>query len=65
MARYFRLATAKRQAEELYDLRRDPHQLENVAGRLAHADAQRQQLEGWLRERAIRARPRMTTDGIR
>jgi arylsulfatase A-like enzyme len=50
---YFRLATAKRPAEELYDLRRDPAQLENVVGRPAYRDAQgrlRAELEGWLRE---------------
>jgi hypothetical protein len=50
---YFRLATAKRPAEELYDLRRDPAQLENVVGQPAYRDAQgrlRAELEGWLRE---------------
>ena len=33
IGRAFALATDKRPAEELYDLRKDPHQLENVAGR--------------------------------
>ncbi len=33
IARYFNLATDKRPAEELYDLRKDPQQIENVAGR--------------------------------
>jgi arylsulfatase A-like enzyme len=65
ISRYFRLATAKRPAEELYDLRNDPHQLENVAGRPAHASAQqrlRQQLESWLRETGD---PRVTMDDDR
>jgi arylsulfatase A-like enzyme len=65
ISRYFRLATAKRPAEELYDLRNDPHQLENVAGRPAHASAQhrlRQQLESWLRETGD---PRVTLDDDR
>jgi N-sulfoglucosamine sulfohydrolase len=65
IARYFQLATAKRPAEELYDLRNDPHQLENVAGRPAFAEAQRrlrQQLESWLGETGD---PRATADDDR
>jgi arylsulfatase A-like enzyme len=65
ISQYFRLATAKRPAEELYDLRNDPHQLENVAGRPAHAEAQRrlrQQLDAWLRETGD---PRAMTDDDR
>ena len=65
IVRYFRLATAKRPAEELYDLRNDPHQLENVAGRPMYADAQRrlrQQLDAWLRETGD---PRATNDDDR
>jgi len=65
IARYFRLAMATRPAEELYDLRTDPHQLENVAGRPAYAEAQRrlrQQLEAWLRETGD---PRATRDDDR
>lgn len=65
IVRYFRLATAKRPAEELYDLRSDPHQLENVAGRPMYADAERrlrQQLDAWLRETAD---PRAANDDDR
>lgn len=65
IARYFRLATAKRPSEELYDLRTDPDQLENIAGQPAHAKEQRrlrQQLEAWLRETGD---PRATTDDDR
>jgi N-sulfoglucosamine sulfohydrolase len=53
IAPYFKLATAKRPAEELYDLVRDPEQVENVAGHAAHRDAQRRlrmELDVWLRE---------------
>jgi N-sulfoglucosamine sulfohydrolase len=65
ISRYFRLATAKRPAEELYDLKNDPHQLENVAGRPAHAGARhhlRQLLDAWLHETGD---PRVTTDDDR
>jgi arylsulfatase A-like enzyme len=53
IAPFFQLATAKRPAEELYDLRRDPDQLKNVAGQSAHRAAQRRlrgELDRWLRE---------------
>ena len=49
------MATAKRPGEELYDLRKDPDQLENVAGRAAYVDTQRrlrQDLDKWLRATA-------------
>lgn len=65
MARYFELATAKRQGEELYDLKRDPEQLVNVAGQPAHRDAQRRlrlELDRWLRETGD---PRATRDDDR
>jgi arylsulfatase A-like enzyme len=65
IASYFQLATAKRPAEELYDLRRDPHQVENVAGRPAHRAAQqrlRAELDRWMRETAD---PRATEDDDR
>jgi N-sulfoglucosamine sulfohydrolase len=53
ITKFFDLATAKRPAEELYDLARDPDQLRNVAGQPAHVAAKRrlrQQLDSWLRE---------------
>lgn len=65
IARFFQRATAKRGAEELYDLRRDPHQLENVAGRPEHRKAQerlRAELDRWLRDTAD---PRSTEDDDR
>jgi N-sulfoglucosamine sulfohydrolase len=41
ISRFFDLATAKRQAEELYDLGSDPDQLRNITGQPAHAAAER------------------------
>jgi arylsulfatase A-like enzyme len=53
IAKYFDLATARRPAEELYDLRKDPHQIVNVAGRAEYREAQqrlRADLERWMRD---------------
>ncbi len=52
IARYFTLATAKRPEEELYDLRKDPHQLENLAAKPEYArtkNALRSDLLNWMR----------------
>lgn len=49
----YRLAFEKRPAEELYDLKQDPHQMVNIAGQLEYADAQkrlRTDLERWMSE---------------
>jgi arylsulfatase A-like enzyme len=51
--RFFELACAKRPAEELYDLAKDPDQLVNVADKPAFADAKRkllETLEKWQRD---------------
>ena len=53
IARYFALATAKRPAEELYDLRKDPQQLENVAAKPEYSGAKailQTALQNWMRE---------------
>ena len=53
--RFFELATARRPAEELYDLRRDPDQLVNVAGHPPHRAAQqrlRASLDEWMKRTA-------------
>jgi arylsulfatase A-like enzyme len=53
IARFFGLATAKRPAEELYDLRSDPGQLENVAAKSEYARdkaALKAMLEKWMRD---------------
>jgi arylsulfatase A-like enzyme len=65
IAPFFELATARRPGEELYDLRRDPNQLKNVAGRPAYRAAQqrlRAELDRWLRETGD---PRATKDDDR
>lgn len=49
LARFHALAFGRRPAEELYDLREDPHQVRNVAAVPAYADTRRE-----LRERVIR-----------
>ncbi len=49
----FALSFGKRPAEELYDLRKDPYELVNVAGRAEYAKAQatlRAELDRWMRE---------------
>jgi arylsulfatase A-like enzyme len=55
MQKYFQLCFGKRPAEELYDLSKDPHEINNVAGRPAYAAAQKQlraQLDQWMKDTA-------------
>jgi arylsulfatase A-like enzyme len=50
LSKYFKLAFEKRPERELYDLKKDPHQLENVADR--HPDVVEkmdEELTGWCR----------------
>ena len=52
---FFQLCFAKRPAEELYDLSKDPHQIDNVAGQPGYAAAQkrlRAQLDQWMKDTA-------------
>jgi arylsulfatase A-like enzyme len=63
--KFFELACARRPAEELYDLAKDPGQLNNVAGRPEYAAARkklREELDAWLKETAD---PRATADDDR
>ncbi|MFN9912453.1 MAG: hypothetical protein ACK53L_07715, partial [Pirellulaceae bacterium] len=49
----YELSFAKRPAEELYDLRRDPDQLTNVAAEPAYASqraAMRSRVEAWMQQ---------------
>jgi N-sulfoglucosamine sulfohydrolase len=53
IARFFSLATAKRPEEELYDLHKDPQQLDNVAAKPEYANtkgAMRSALLKWMDE---------------
>lgn len=49
IAPFFKMAFAKRPAEELYDVRKDPGQTRNVAGEAEYADVQKK-LSGRLQE---------------
>lgn len=65
VTRFFALATAKRPAEELFDLKKDPEQLVNVARDPVYAEARarlKEQLEAWQRSTAD---PRLTHDDDR
>jgi len=53
VAPFFELAMAKRPAEELYDLSKDPGQTNNVAGVATYAEAQKgmaARLDSWMKE---------------
>jgi arylsulfatase A-like enzyme len=55
MQQFFQLCFGKRPAEELYDLRTDPHQVNNVSGHPDYAAAQKQlraQLDQWMKDTA-------------
>jgi arylsulfatase A-like enzyme len=63
--RFFQLGFTKRPAEELYDLGKDPHQIENVAARAEYAEAKlklKRFLESWM---ARTGDPRATEDDDR
>jgi N-sulfoglucosamine sulfohydrolase len=52
-SRFFELNFAKRPAEELYDLAKDPHQIENIAGRAEYITRKselRRQLNDWMKQ---------------
>ena len=61
--RYFDLAFAKRPAEELYDLKSDPEELTNVAGKSEYAEVQRKLSERLLAELRATGDPRVTGGG--
>jgi N-sulfoglucosamine sulfohydrolase len=63
--RFFVLATAKRPAEELYDLKADPDELTNVAENPAYANTKSRlsaELDRWMKDTAD---PRLTEDDDR
>ncbi len=60
---YYEAAFGKRPAEELYDLRRDPHQTLNLAGRPEYAKVRRQLSRRLMEELRRAGDPRVTGDG--
>ncbi|WCJ58937.1 sulfatase [Fontisphaera persica] len=61
--KYYDLAFGRRPAEELYDLRRDPHQTRNVAGQSEYAKIQRQLSRQLMEELKRAGDPRVLGDG--
>ncbi len=62
ITRYFHLAMARRPSDELFDLKKDPQQLTNVATEPAYAairDRLKKELDGWQRKTGD---PRATED---
>jgi len=59
----FELAFAKRPAEELYDLRKDPHQLRNVAADAAYADTKKKLEAALMAELKATGDPRAVGGG--
>ena len=62
MKKFFELCFGKRPAEELYDVRKDPHQLVNLAGQPAYGETKKQlrrRLDQWMKDTAD---PRATND---
>ena len=57
-------AFGRRPGEELYDLRRDPDQLDNVAGEPAYAQVRAAIAEQLLAELEAAGDPRVTGDGL-
>lgn len=64
MARFLRFAFGPRPAEELYDLRSDPHQMENLAGDPAFAAVKRELSEKLIGVLEATGDPRVSGDGM-
>ncbi len=55
LQKFFELCFAQRPAEELYDLAKDPHEINNVAGLPGYANARKQlcaRLDQWMKDTA-------------
>ena len=63
MDRIIDLAFGRRPAEELYDLRKDPHQVRNVAGDAAFREARKRLSDRLMTTLRQTADPRVTGDG--
>lgn len=60
---FFELSCGKRPADELYDLRKDPHQLKNVAGEAEYADTLKKLKAQLMKELKETADPRVLGKG--
>ena len=63
MEKFFQIAFGRRPAEELYDLRKDPHQLVNVANEEAYAESKEAMEARLLAVLQDTGDPRVTGDG--
>lgn len=61
--RFYELAFAKRPAEELYDLKQDPHQLTNVADQPQYAEDKKELAERLMAELKVTHDPRVVGGG--
>lgn len=61
---FYELAFGKRPAEELYDLRKDPHQTRNVAGQSGYTRIQQRLARQLMDELKRMGDPRVTGDGL-
>lgn len=64
MARFLLFAFGPRPAEELYDLRNDPHQMENLAGDPAFAAVKKELSEKLMGVLESTGDPRVSGDGM-
>ena len=62
--RHFEIAFGRRPAEELYDLRKDPDQVNNVAADPAYAKARTEMAETLMKRLTEAGDPRVTGDGL-
>ena len=63
MQKYFDFAFGRRPAEELYDLRKDPHQMQNVAGEAAYTATRKAMSDRLMSILKSTGDPRVTGDG--
>jgi hypothetical protein len=60
---FYARAFGKRPREELYDLRKDPQQMDNVAGDLAYAKIRRELEDRLMKELTSTGDPRVQENG--
>jgi uncharacterized sulfatase len=63
MDKFFDFAFGRRPGEELYDLRKDPHQIRNVAGQQMYAEAKKELSDKLMEILTSTGDPRVTGDG--